>query len=100
MRPDMLMAATNIMRDPEDDLPRAAAGLAAQQHDDPERCERAVHEDFGVREVDEAQHAVDEGVAERDKGVDGTEREARDRQRPEVVDEELHPRPPAGRGAW
>jgi glutamyl-tRNA reductase len=38
--------------------------------------EGADHEDIRVREVNEAQHAVDHRVAERDERVDGAERQA------------------------
>jgi hypothetical protein len=38
-----------------------------------------------VGEVDEAQYAVDERVAEGDEGVDGAEGQAVDRLRPELV---------------
>ena len=44
-------------------------------------------EDFGVGEVDEVQDAVDEGVAERDQRVDGTEGQAVKRCAPEVFHE-------------
>ena len=49
--------------------------------------EGADHEDLGVREVDQAQHAVDQGVAERDEGVDRALVEARDGQLRETPDQ-------------
>ena len=51
------------------------------------RGEDADHEDLGVGEVDEPQHAVDERVAEGDQGVDRAERQPVDRLGPELVDE-------------
>jgi len=53
-----------------------------------QRSHRADHEDFGVGKVDEPQHAVDEGVAERDERVDRAERKALDRQIPERLPEQ------------
>ena len=40
--------------------------------------ERAEHEDIAVREIDEAQHAINHRVAQRDQRVDRAEREAVD----------------------
>ena len=49
-------------------------------------AEPARHHDFGVGEVDEPEHAVDEGVAEGDEGVEEAVGEAPDDERdPEVV---------------
>jgi hypothetical protein len=39
---------------------------------------RAEHEDIAVREVDEAQNAIDHRVAERDERIDRAERESID----------------------
>src|SRR5258708_5691543 len=38
--------------------------------------EGADHEDVGVREIDEAQHAIDHRVAKRDERIDGPEGQA------------------------
>ena len=49
--------------------------------------ERADHEDLGVREVDQAQHAVDQRVAQRDQRVDRALGQPGDRQLREVPDQ-------------
>ncbi len=63
---------------------RVPARREAEQHEGPVHAEHAEHEDLGVREVDEAQHAVDERVADGDEGVDRAVGQAVDGECPEV----------------
>ncbi len=53
------------------ELERVADGpVEAQRHQEPERHERADHEDVAVREIDQLDDAVDHRVAQRDEGID------------------------------
>src|SRR5207237_4490222 len=63
--------------EPPDDLETGARRVEAELlHPDVQRHPASEHEDVAVREVDQLEDAVDEGVAERDQRVEGAEREA------------------------
>ena len=65
---------------------RDPARLDPQPLHGEERAEGADHEDLGVGEVDQAQHAVDEGVAERDQRVDRARGQPVDGEAPELLE--------------
>ena len=74
MTADIAIAASRASGEHPDDAPGARApGCRRSADRRPQRGERAVHEDFGVREVDELQDAVHHRVAERDERVDRAE---------------------------
>ena len=60
----------------EDERAWGAGQGNLQQAGRGERGERADHHHLAVGEVDEAEHAVDHGVAERDQRVDAAEHQA------------------------
>src|SRR6185437_14402019 len=63
----------------EDDDDRGKRGVRADQSgDDRQRDHRSYHHDFAVREIDQADDAVDHRVAERNQRIDAAEREAVD----------------------
>ena len=81
--------ATSIMNSQRDHQGQARlrriGGLDPEAVEGEQRGEDPDHEDLGVGEVDEPQHAVDQRVAEGDQGVDRAQREAVKRLRPELV---------------
>jgi hypothetical protein len=65
-------------------MPHVPAGGKAQQHEHGVLAEHAKHEDFGVREVDQAKNAVDQGVTDGHQRVDRAVGEAVDGQLPKI----------------
>ena len=65
------------------------AGGEAEEHQDRVLPEHAEHEDLGMGEVDQAENAVDQGVADRDQGVDRAVGQPVDGQLPEEIAQRL-----------
>ena len=66
----------------------------AQHEEGNDRDEGADHEDLAMREIDHADDAVDQGVADGDQAVDGAEGDAVDGLVDEVLESAQHVRPP------
>ena len=83
--------------------PGCVAGRDAEHLEGDQGAKGPDDEHLGVREVDEAQHAVDERVAKGDEGVDGTQRKTGERVGPErageVREAQGNPRGASG-GDW